>query len=286
MRLLGRRHAGRPPTLPPPARGEGEESGGLCSERWRGHGGDRDPVTLDDPTAYFERLAAFEATHWWSAALWRIAGYWLDATLRGRNGLDAVDVGCGAGGTLDRLAGRPEIGSVVGIDPSGDAIGYARGRGHRVVEASALALPFGSGSFDVATCLDVIQHLPTGGESTAARELARVLRPGGVAVVRSNAEGGGIGVDRLRAIIESEGLHVAQASRVNLFGSLAQELRGRLRPTRHRAHPSGGGLPASDRGRPSGRIMATIGRAEAFAVGRLGRTLPFGHSAMLLAIRD
>ncbi len=286
MRLPRRRHAGRPPTVTSSTRGEGEDLGRLSFENGTGQVRHRVAVTLDDPGAYFERLAAFEATHWWSTALWRIACYWLDATLRGRAGLDAVDVGCGAAGILDRLAERPEIGSLVGIDPSPEAIGYASGRGHRVVGASALALPFGSGSFDLATCLDVIQHLPDGGDQTAARELARVLRPGGVAVVRTNAEQGGIGVARLRAMFEAEGLRVDRASRVNLFGSLAQEVRGRLRPSRHRAHPSGGGLPTSDRRGTTGRIMATIGRAEAFAVGRLGWTLPFGHSTMLLATRE
>jgi 2-polyprenyl-3-methyl-5-hydroxy-6-metoxy-1,4-benzoquinol methylase len=243
------------------------------------------PITLDDPNAYFERLAAFEARHWWSAALWRVACHWLDVTLRGRSGLDAIDVGCGAGLTLERLAARPEVASVTGIDPSPEALAYAQRRGHRVVEASALALPFEAVSFDVVTCLDVIQHLPPGGASHAARELARVLRPGGVAIVRTNAGRGGVDPGRLRATLENERFGVVRASRVNMVGSLAQEVRGWLRPSRHRAHPSGGGLPSMHRRGMSHRIMATFGRAEAYAVGRLGWTFPFGHSAMMLAIR-
>jgi hypothetical protein len=35
-----------------------------------------------------------------------------------------------------------------------------------------------------------------------------------------------------------------------------------------------------------GRLMATAGWLEAYAVGRLRWRLPFGHSAMLLAIRE
>ena len=54
-------------------------------------------ITLDDPARYFERLAAFRATHWWSAMLWRVADHWLDSTLDGRTGLEALDIGCGAG---------------------------------------------------------------------------------------------------------------------------------------------------------------------------------------------
>ena len=243
-------------------------------------------ITLDEPSAYFDRLAVFEASHWWSAALWRVAGHWLDTALRGRNGLAAIDVGCGAGLTLDRLADRPEIDCVVGIDPSPEALEHARRRGHRVVEASALSLPFASGSFDVATCLVVFQHHPPAGMEQAVGELARVLRRGGVAIVRTNAGRGGLDVGRLRATFEGEGLRVVRASRVNLVGSLAQEVRGRLRPGRHRPHPGGGGLPALGRGGLSDRIMGIVGRAEAFVVGRLGWAFPFGHSAMFLLIRD
>jgi len=244
------------------------------------------PVTLDDPVAYFDRLAAFEATHWWSAALWRVARAWLDATTRGRAGLDALDVGCGAGLTLARLHRLPAVAGVTGIDPSPEALASARGRGHRVVIGSALALPFRPGTFDLATCLDVVQHLPTDGPATAAMEIARVLRPGGVAVVRSNAGGvAGFRLDGLRATFEAAGLRVVRSSHVNAIGSLLQEARGRLRPSRYRPHPEGGGLPSPGNGRAAGRIMAAVGRAEAFAIGRLGWRLPYGHSAMILAVR-
>jgi hypothetical protein len=104
--------------------------------------------------------------------------------------------------------------------------------------------------------------------------------------VRTNAGSDGIDLVRLCATFGAAGFRVVRASRVNLMGSLAQEVRGRLRPSRHRAHPSGGGLPSPSRQGMSDRLMAAIGRAEAFAVGRLGWSLPFGHSAMLLAVRD
>ncbi len=243
------------------------------------------PITLDEPEVYFERLAAFESRHWWSAATWRVAEHWLDAKLRGRTGLDALDIGCGAGLTLERLAVRREIARVIGIDPSPEALRHARRRGHRVVEAAAANLPFRAGAFDVATCLDVIQHLPDGGIAAATIELARVLRPGGLAIVRTNAGSGAVDPRSLRAEFESNGLKVLNLSRVNFAGSLAQEIRGRLRPSRHRSHPRGGGLPGPARRSRTDPIMATLGRAEAFAVGRLGWTLPFGHSAMLLAVR-
>ena len=83
--------------------------------------------TIHDP-AYFARLAEVEFVHWWSAGMWRIAAHWLDRRLRGRSGLRALDVGCGTGGPLVRLADRPEIADVIGLDPSPSALGLARRR--------------------------------------------------------------------------------------------------------------------------------------------------------------
>ena len=131
----------------------------------------------------------------------------------------------------------------------------------------------------------MIQHLAPDEVATSVGELARVLRPRGLAVVRTNAGRGGIDVGALRATFEGSGFRVLRATRVNFAGSLAQEVRGRLRPASHRAHPGGGVLPDPRRPDATARIMAAVGRAEAFAVGRLGWSPPFGHSAMMLAVR-
>ena len=49
------------------------------------------------------------------------------------------------------------------------------------MEGSITELPFPGGSFDIVTCADVLSQVPDG--STALREFARVLQPGGVAVI-------------------------------------------------------------------------------------------------------
>src|SRR5262249_15122383 len=49
------------------------------------------------------------------------------------------------------------------------------------------ALPFAAASFDLVMSLDVIVHFERGQEHYAARELARVLTPGGLLVVRVSA---------------------------------------------------------------------------------------------------
>jgi hypothetical protein len=96
----------------------------------------------------------------------------------------------------------------------------------------------------------------------------------------------GIHLDELIGTFANAGFNICHASPVNAFGSLAQEVRGRLRPSRYRAHPSGGGLPTAGRGGLAHPLMAAVGWLEAYAVGRLHWSLTFGHSAMLLAIRE
>jgi SAM-dependent methyltransferase len=54
----------------------------------------------------------------------------------------------------------------------------------RAARASLLALPFPPGAFDVVTSFDVIYHDWVSDDRAAVCEMARVLRPGGVLLVR------------------------------------------------------------------------------------------------------
>lgn len=255
-------------------------------------------LQIEEP-AYFERLADVEARHWWSLGLWRLVSYWLDEALDGRSKLSALDVGCGAGLSAVRLAARREVAEVVGLDPSPDALAIAATRHEgRLVQGSALDLPFESSRFDLATCFDVFQHLPSAGDRRAADELRRVLSPGGVAVVRSNGRGwsrdaSSYRLDALARVLADAGFHVRRASYANALPALAQEVRGRLSrwslPLHGRAgppsHPSGDGLRIRVPGPMVNRLMGSVSGAEAWLAGRVGIPLPFGHSTLVLAER-
>ena len=239
-------------------------------------------LTIEDP-AYFARLAEVEAAHWWSLGMWRIAAWWLADVLGGRRGLHALDVGCGAGLGAVRLAERPEIEQVIGLDPSPWALAEARCRhGFPLVRGSALALPFEAGRFDVVTCFDVLQHLPAGSLHQAVGELRRVLRLDGIAVVRSNTAPGGSGLDPLRTIFAASNFTVRRASYANCLPALVQELRARLAHRNRSGHPAGGGLQVRVPHPWVNRVMGGVAAAEAFVAGRLAARLPFGHSTMLL----
>ena len=87
----------------------------------------------------------------------------------------ALEVGCGTGLILDRVARFAA--HAHGIDLSGGMLAKARHRGLTVSQASATDLPVASESVDVAYSFKVLAHIPdiTG----VMREMARVVRPGG-----------------------------------------------------------------------------------------------------------
>ncbi len=250
-------------------------------------------LSISDP-AYFDRLADIETRHWWSRGVWQLGAYWLDTALAGKSDLKALDVGCGTGQTALRLAARDEIQEVIGLDPSPDALKHARGRhDFPLVRGSATALPFEDRHFNVVTCFDVFQHLGLGQDRQAAREIARVLTPKGLALVRSNARGwsGDDSTYQLKGLVEvmeTAGFHIRRASLANALPALAQELRGSLnRCWRHDSHqyghPSGGGLQIQVPSPPVNAVLGTIAGAEAWLAGRVGLKLPFGHSTLVLA---
>lgn len=91
-------------------------------------------------------------------------------------GKAVLEVGCGTGLLLERVARFAA--TAHGIDLSTGMLDRARARGLAVTEASATALPFDDASVDVAYSFKVLAHIPD--IAGALREMARVVRPGGV----------------------------------------------------------------------------------------------------------
>lgn len=90
-------------------------------------------------------------------------------------GRDVLEVGCGTGLLLRRMAAFAR--SARGVDLSPAMLERARARGLDVVEASATHLPFADASFDVVCSFKVLAHVRDVGLALA--EMTRVVRPGG-----------------------------------------------------------------------------------------------------------
>ena len=112
--------------------------------------------------------------HWWYRGRRKVIRAELD---RLGLALDAriLDAGCGSGRTLQELVA---YGVVSGIELSEQAAEVARARGLGDVRVGRLEqLPWPDASFDLITCLDVIEHTPD--DRATLAELGRVCRPGG-----------------------------------------------------------------------------------------------------------
>ncbi len=119
-------------------------------------------------------------SYWWLAGKYRIIR---DVLARSFTPTDAhprvLDLGCGPGNMLDGLT---PYGDAYGTDYSADALRFCAGRGHRrLFRADFRGLPVRSESFDLITCIDVLEHIED--DRAALVELSRVLRPGGLLVL-------------------------------------------------------------------------------------------------------
>jgi SAM-dependent methyltransferase len=129
----------------------------------------------------YRKLAEVEDTMWYFRALHRHAAALIRAHHPGVRGR-LLDAGCGTGGFMRRANSWFPGLRFNGIDLYQVACEYAHSRGvHRIARASCTALPFGNESMAVVTSLDVLQHIPDDGKAVA--DIARVLEPGGLAVI-------------------------------------------------------------------------------------------------------
>ena len=121
----------------------------------------------------------------------RVLGLWLDAIARvagaGTAIHDILDLGCGTGRYAGALAERFGA-SVVAVDPSEQMLAQARSKaaaGVRYLQGAGEALALPDASMDMVFMSMVFHHFAA--PDRVARECRRVLRSGGIAVMRVGA---------------------------------------------------------------------------------------------------
>jgi SAM-dependent methyltransferase len=100
-----------------------------------------------------------------------------------------LDIGCGGGRTLDKLAAVASDGKVFGIDYAAASVAAARRTNARWIRAgradiqqgTVSRLPYPDGTFDVVTAVETHYYWPD--LAADLREILRVLKPGGQLVV-------------------------------------------------------------------------------------------------------
>ena len=128
----------------------------------------------------YERMHAQELGHWWFRGRRRVLVDALRQALPSGNGLLRIlDYGCGTGGNTFAYA---RFGAVVGIEPDSGAVRLAHTRGQaRYCRSNGTSLPFRPASFDAVLASDVLEHIED--HRQALSEIARVLKPGGAAII-------------------------------------------------------------------------------------------------------
>ncbi len=240
-------------------------------------------------SAEYARMYAAEERQWWYAGMRAIVAALLDAHLPSNpSGVRILDAGCGTGTNLVHLATR---GHALGVDLSTEALSYCRLRGVSVARASVLSLPFGSGCFDLVTSFDVLYHRWVTDDRAAVRELVRVLRPGGLLLVRVPALALLWGAHdeevlsrhrytrpEVRTLLQDCGLEVLRASYCNTLLFPLLLARRTLDRLLGRHGSDVGFLPA-----PLEHLFGALLRVEAALVPRLA--LPVGASVVALGRR-
>ena len=147
-----------------------------------------------------------------------------------------LDVGCGGGRTISKLAALATEGKIRGVDYSEDSVAAARRINARLIDpppprlrragigrveiqhGSVSQLPFADGSFDLVTAVET--HLFWPDLPNDFREISRVLKPGGALLIVAEIYRGGKHLEGVRKTIFEKHL----AANMNL-----------LTPDEHRA---------------------------------------------------
>ncbi len=240
----------------------------------------------------YEVMYQVEDHHWWYLGMEQITCRLLDRCLpQTGSTLKILDAGCGTGAVMKYLC---RYGEVIGFDYAAEALRFSQKRGHaRLIQASVLEIPFAHELFDLIVSFDVICERGVHDEQ-ALSEFARILKPGGLVMLRLPAYDWLRGKhdvathifhrytrDEIGAKLRRGGFTPLRLSYANMFLfpiALAKRLGERL----FAPNQTGSDLTL-DPG-PLNRILGAILSAEAPLVSTVG--LPFGLTVVALARKD
>lgn len=143
--------------------------------------------------AEYANIVQCEREFWWYRGMEQILFRVLDPIVSRRKQesspvvREAVEVGCGTGYMATRFEKRYGW-RMFPTDLQREGLEYGMREGvQRMAQAEITALPFRDGHFDALVTLDVMVYVPRGEEGRAIGELARVIAPGGLLVLRTAA---------------------------------------------------------------------------------------------------
>lgn len=126
----------------------------------------------------YEELYLVENNHWWHRHKRKLV-HQLVSKYVSRKG-KVLDVGAGTGKLLSEL--KEKGWQVDGVDGAKEAVVQSKRRGIRINQQNLTKrLKFTANSFDLVTCLDVLEHLED--DQALLNEMKRVVKPNGIILV-------------------------------------------------------------------------------------------------------
>ncbi len=237
----------------------------------------------------YDNIAQLEDTHWWYRGMAAISLDLIRSQLR--TPIRFLDAGCGTGGMLRRLS---PFGVGFGIDFSPLALAHAhRATPNNLCRASITQLPFTNYSFDLITSFDVLYHRAIADDQTALNEIAGLLKPNGIALIRVPAFESLRGAhdqlvhtrhrytaDEMRGKIQRAGLKVIRLTYANFFLFIPIYLARTLQLSHSKKESSDVELPSSF----INGILESLLKIESFLIRFVD--LPFGVSLFAVAQKN
>lgn len=136
-------------------------------------------------TPEYAEMYQLETFYWWFVARRKLLASLLADMARPGQRPRIVDIGCGTGINFSILK---QFGSPVSVDSSAEALKFSKLRGvDPLILCRMEALPFRSETFDVATALDILEHVDN--DLEALRSMRRIVKTGGLLIIAVPAYG-------------------------------------------------------------------------------------------------
>lgn len=133
----------------------------------------------------YEVEAAVENHHWWFWGRRKLFTGILNNTIKSKLTAKVLDIGTSTGTNL-RLFRDMGFTNVGGLDASSEAVRYCREKNlGEVTLGDICKIPFQDESYDLVFATDVIEHVDD--DVSALKEVYRILKPGGYALVTAPA---------------------------------------------------------------------------------------------------
>lgn len=183
-----------------------------------------------------EKVNEYPGPYHWYQSRFQYARYYRQFELSNKyinSNNTILDVGCGDGKMTSLLSNISK--TVYGIDNQGRALQFARlmtNKDNVKFKINNEKIPFKNNFFDVATCFDVIEHIPTNEVNNFLSEINRILKKKGIIIIttpnRSSLHNRIFGhkialkhyyeysLDELNSLLKSQSFHIKEKKGIYL----------------------------------------------------------------------